>query len=103
MKKITVIDFFVKFFRRGDKPSQYIVKDPRTNEVILTTSEEEKAYRVALGKVRMDLVMLDKGEHWKSLASFDRDAICTGFKEMYYRMKRFDEIELPLVCKKNET
>lgn len=75
----------------------YVVKDSLTGEVFLKTRDEEKAYRIALGKVRSDLVAQDKKKRWRSLANFDRDMICTGAKSMYMQVKDTPGITLPLV------
>jgi hypothetical protein len=75
----------------------YLVKDAQSGEVIFSTTDEETAYRVALGKVRTELFELDNKARWKSLASFDREMICNGFKASYMNLKNEEKIIFPVI------
>lgn len=77
--------------------SRYQVLEPTTGNVVFESENKEDAYRVALGKVRFELLELDGSNRWTSLSAFDREVVVSGFEASYIKLRKDYDLEFPEV------
>lgn len=101
--KMNMIKFFSRSFIKKwfsrltthDACNKYAVRDITTGRTIKIWVNAEDAYRMAIGVVRNEVVRQDNGEHWRSLADFDRETISLGFSAMYHKLRLSHSAVLP--------